>query len=95
MKVTAIKPAFYNGRRVRVGDVITVADGLKGSWFTTAAFEPPKEAPPEPRALSELNNIARKTFTEVHEGKPLPTAKVKKAQAVKADEAPKAAGDFA
>jgi hypothetical protein len=33
VKIVAIKPAFYNGRRVRVGQEFEIPSGLKGSWF--------------------------------------------------------------
>lgn len=72
MKVTAIKVAFYNGRRVRVGDVVEVPEGLKGSWFAKSdspAAKAAKVAPKkdEPKALSELAKPGAKTFMEVHD----------------------------
>lgn len=74
MKVIAIKPAFHNGARVRVGDVVEVADGHKGSWFTAAdtvkapakAVKPSK---PEPRALSQAGKEEAKTFVQAHSEK--------------------------
>ncbi len=67
MKVTAIKPAFVDGRRVRVGDVVEVADDLKGSWFTKdPSHRIIVPQPDEPKALSQLNNVAAQTFTQVH-----------------------------
>ncbi len=70
MKVVAIKPAFYNGRRVRVGTELEVPQGLKGSWFAPvaapeakAAKEKPAKA--DPKALSELGNAEAKKFNDV------------------------------
>lgn len=71
MKVTAIKPAFYNGSRVRVGAELEVPDTLKGSWFArndTPAAKAAKAPPAKevPKALSELAGGKPKTFNEVH-----------------------------
>lgn len=71
MQVTAIKPAFYNGRRVRVGDVVEVPETNKGSWFAkndTAAAKAAKAEPVKdtPKALSELGASKAKTFVDVH-----------------------------
>lgn len=71
MLVTAIKPAFYNGKRIRVGAVVEVPDALKGSWFAkndtpaakAAKAQPTKETP---KALSEMGHDKAKTFNEVH-----------------------------
>lgn len=76
MKVIAIKPAFYNGARVRVGAELEVPDTLKGSWFAkadTAAAKPAKvsKAKDEPKALSELPKGSGKTFVEAHAGESL------------------------
>lgn len=70
MKIVAIKPAFYNGRRVRPGDELDVPSGLKGSWFVAsdsgeakaAKAKPAKEAP---KALSEVGNAGVKSFNDV------------------------------
>lgn len=70
MKVVAIKMAFHNGRRVRVGDVLEIPQGFKGSWFAPVASveaKAAKEKPtkPEPKALSEMGGEANKKFTDV------------------------------
>lgn len=73
MKIVAIKPAFYNGRRVRVGDELDIPQGVKGSWFAatetleakTAKDSKEKPAKPEPKALSELGKAEAKKFTDV------------------------------
>ncbi len=73
MKIVAIKVAFYNGRRVRVGDELEIPQGSKGSWFAPAASTEAKaakvkpSAKPEPKALSELGRGDAKSFTDVHE----------------------------
>ena len=75
MKIVAIKPAFYNGRRVRVGDELDIPQGLKGSWFAATATIEAKQAKVEkaekakptkdvPKALSELGTAAAKSFNE-------------------------------
>lgn len=46
MRVKATSEAFYDGRRVRVGDVIDVPDSFKSTWATPL----PKGAPVEPAA---------------------------------------------
>jgi hypothetical protein len=71
MKVTAISPAFYNGSRVRVGDVVDVPEGFKASWAAPAdSVKPPaKSAKPEPRALSQAGKADSKTFIQVHSEK--------------------------
>lgn len=71
MLVTAIKPAFHNGRRVRVGAVVEVPDDHKGSWFVAndtpaARAAKAKPAKAEPKALSELGGEASKSFNDVH-----------------------------
>lgn len=71
MLVTAIKPAFYNGRRVRVGAVVEVPENMKGSWFAkndTAAAKAAKAAPVKdaPKALSELGTAKVKSFVDVN-----------------------------
>ncbi len=73
MKIVAIKPAFYNGRRVRVGDELEIPQGLKGSWFAPVASTEAKaakvkpSAKPEPKALSEMGRSDAKSFTDVHD----------------------------
>lgn len=73
MKVVAIKPAFYNGTRVRVGDEVEVTDDFKGSWFvkaeTVAAAKVVKESKPsrpQPKALSQVGKGEDKTFIQAH-----------------------------
>lgn len=73
MKIVAIKPAFYNGRRVRVGDELDIPQGMKGSWFAAVATPEAKAAKArpstkqEPKALSELGSDKAKSFTDVHD----------------------------
>lgn len=73
MKIVAIKTAFYNGRRVRVGDELDIPQGMKGSWFAAVATpeaEAAKVKPrtkQEPKALSELKLADGKSFTDVHD----------------------------
>lgn len=71
MKVTAISPAFYNGARVRVGDVVDVPEGFKASWAAPVdSVKPPvKSAKPEPRALSQAGKAETKTFVQVNSEK--------------------------
>lgn len=76
MKVIAIKPAFHNGARVRVGDVVEVADGHKGSWFAKAiapeakaVVKPAKVSRETPRALSQAGKEEVKTFIQAHSEK--------------------------
>lgn len=69
MKVTAISPAFYNGSRVRVGDVVDVPEGFKASWAAPVdSVKPPAKPPakPEPRALSQAGKAEAKTFVQTH-----------------------------
>ena len=71
MKIVAIKPAFYNGRRVRVGDELDIPQGTKGSWFAgTATIEAKaakeKPAKAEPKALSELGSDKAKSFIDIN-----------------------------
>jgi hypothetical protein len=72
MRVVAIKPAFHNGTRIRVGTTVEVPDGYKGSWFVTeeaSAAKPtkaPKATKQEPVALSQMGKGESKTFTQAH-----------------------------
>jgi len=74
MKIVAIKPAFYNGRRVRIGDELDIPKGSKGSWFAPVASTEAKaakvkpSAKQEPKALSEMGKGDAKSFTDVHNG---------------------------
>jgi hypothetical protein len=70
VKIVAIKPAFYNGRRVRVGDELDIPQGLKGSWFAAPASSEAKTAKEkpartEPKALSELGSAKAKSFNDL------------------------------
>jgi hypothetical protein len=70
MKIVAIKPAFYNGRRVRVGDELDIPQGTKGSWFAPVASSEADKAKVKPgkdvpKALSELGVEKAKSFTDV------------------------------
>jgi len=74
MKVTAISPAFHNGARVRVGDVVEVPDGFKASWATAsdavkAPAKPAKAAKSKPRALSQAGKEETKSFIQAHSDK--------------------------
>lgn len=75
MKVTAIKPAFFNGARVHAGDVIDVPEGLKASWFVPAdsvkAAKPAAKtaAKAAPQALSQAGKDEAKTFVQAHSEK--------------------------
>lgn len=74
MKVTAISPAFFNGTRVRVGDVVEVPEGFKASWAASAdSVKAPakatKPAKPEPRALSQAGKEEAKSFVQAHSEK--------------------------
>lgn len=75
MKVTAISPAFYNGTRVRVGDVVEVPEGFKASWAAASdsvkapAAKTAKAARPEPRALSQAGKEEVKSFVQAHSEK--------------------------
>lgn len=72
MKIVAIKPAFFNGRRVRVGDELDIHSGMLGSWFAPVASTEAKaakvkpSAKQEPKALSEMSNADAKRFVDVH-----------------------------
>jgi hypothetical protein len=58
MKVKALQPGFFNGSRVRAGEVFEVPAGTKGTWFvaTEEYKAPPAKAKPAsaPKTLSEL-----------------------------------------
>lgn len=70
MKIVAIKPAFYNGRRARVGQELDIPQGMKGSWFASTGsveakatkVKPTKDVP---KALSELGTANTSSFTDV------------------------------
>lgn len=69
MKVIAIKPAFFNGQRIRVGAELEVPDNLKASWFVKSDNAKPKAEKAkkdEPKALSELGGASGKSFNDVH-----------------------------
>lgn len=78
MKVIAIKPAFFNGSRVRVGAELDVPETLKASWFapaevvkaqaTAKAAKQAKTAATgkEPRALSQAGKDEAKSFIQAH-----------------------------
>lgn len=73
MKVTAISPAFFNGSRVRVGDVVEVPEKFKASWAAptdSVKAKSAKEKPEkqEPKALSELGAGKAKSFIDAHSG---------------------------
>lgn len=73
MKVVAIKPAFYNGARIRVGAEVDVPENYKGSWFVKAEAQAAKaakapKAKDEPKALSQLPKGEGKSFNEAHSG---------------------------
>lgn len=44
MNVVAIKPAFYNGSLVRLGDQLQIPDNTRGSWFASPESEEAKAA---------------------------------------------------
>jgi hypothetical protein len=73
MKVTAIKPAFYNGTRVRVGDEMELPNDFKGSWFVKSetveaakAVKDAKPSRPQPKALSQVGKGEDKTFIQAY-----------------------------
>lgn len=68
-KFVAIKAAYYDGRRVRVGDEVSAPEGFKATWAVPKASAPKAEAPAKetPVALSQLDQ--GKSFVEVHKGK--------------------------
>lgn len=74
MKVTAIKPAFFNGTRIRVGSEVEVPDDFKGSWFVKAetleaaqVAQAAKPSRPKPQALSQVGKGEDKSFIQAHE----------------------------
>jgi hypothetical protein len=75
MKVVAIKPAFYNGARIRVGDEVEVADDFKAAWAVktqtveakAAAKQAAKPARQEPKALSQVGKGEDKSFIDAHQ----------------------------
>lgn len=74
MKVVAVKEAFYNGRRVRVGAELDVPEGTKGSWFAPVASikakelkaEQSKPKREEPKALSEMGADKARSFVDIN-----------------------------
>ena len=74
MKVIAIKSAFYQGARIRVGAEVDVPEGFKASWAAPvegakAPAKAAKPAKPEPRALSQAGKDEVKTFIQAHSEK--------------------------
>lgn len=79
MKVKAIEVGFFNGSRVRAGQVFEVPEGTKGSWFVpvgdvkaTDAPKPAGKGKPkkdEPQTLSAAARQEVQTFAEAHEAK--------------------------
>ena len=63
MQIRATSQAFYEGRRVRVGDVIDVPDTFKASWGTpvskAAAVDPEPPKAPRKRETIALSQVAR------------------------------------
>ena len=63
MKVRATAEAFYEGRRVRVGEVVDVPDSFKGSWGTpvskAAPVDPAPPKAPRKRETIALSQVAR------------------------------------
>lgn len=61
MKVRAIAPGFYGGKRRRVDDEFDVPDKAKSKWFEPADKAKPKGKPKAdekaPQTLSELARI--------------------------------------
>ena len=65
MKIRVTQTAFWDGSRRRVGQVLEVPEGTKGSWFEVVEGEPSaakqaraKKEKPEPVALSEIGKEA-------------------------------------
>ena len=62
MKVKVTQSAFFGGTRRRVGEVLEVPDGTKGTWFAEVpakgapadVADKPKRSKAQPVALSEL-----------------------------------------
>lgn len=77
MKVKALEIGFFNGSRVRAGQVFEVPDGTKAAWFVPVgdvkASDAPKAAAkgkkPEPRTLSQAAHQPVQTFAEAHDNK--------------------------
>jgi hypothetical protein len=74
MKVVAIKSAFYNNARVRVGDEVEVADDFKAAWAVKtqtveakAAKQAGKPGRQEPKALSQVGKGEDKSFIDAHQ----------------------------
>lgn len=74
MKVKALDAGFFDGKRVRAGQVFEVPEGTKGKWFVALADVKAPEAPKakgkkaEPQTLSEFGKQDAATFTDVHKG---------------------------
>lgn len=75
MKVKALELGFFDGSRIRAGQVFEVPDGTKGSWFvpvdSVKAIDAPKPAKGkgkkgEAQTLSEAANQPVQTFAEAH-----------------------------
>ena len=71
MKVTVIKPAFFNGSLLREGAVVDEPEGTQASWFAAEAkaVKPAKPAKDAPRALSQAGKEEAKTFIQAHSDK--------------------------
>lgn len=61
MKVIALKEGFFAGSRVRVGQVIDVPQGTKGTWFTPASTDESKTPakPAKPAGKPAANGQAQ------------------------------------
>jgi predicted transcriptional regulator len=57
MMVRAIQMAFYDGRRVRVGDLVDVPDGYKAAWAVPAS-EPVAAPAAAPRTSRRRESVA-------------------------------------
>lgn len=78
MKAIATHPAYYKGKRIRVGDEVNVPDGSDYKWCVPASEYKPETHEPEPTTLSE---IARRPA-----GRPPKTSKGKASQEPQADD---------